>query len=69
MDIISYIQFETDTKIERTLSKLHKDLYQSGFAKNPTLTRYISKLSEKYNRWKGIYIFPTKYKGTRISGR
>ena len=64
MDVISYNQFETDTKIDRKLSMLLELHKQSGFDKNPKLTRYISKLSDQYDRYKETYNFPTKYKGS-----
>ena len=57
MDIISYDKEEIDSKIARTL------FYQLGFDKNPTLTRYISKLSNQYNNYKERYVFPTIYNG------
>ena len=56
MDIISYNQFEID-------SNLNKFLSRSGFDKNPKMTRYISKLSDQYDRYKESYNFPTKYMG------
>ena len=54
MDVISYIKEEIDSEFARK------------FKKNPQLTKYISKLSDKYNAYKGKYVFPTKYKGTKI---
>ena len=57
MDIISYNREEIDSKLAKTLS------YKLGFDKNPTLTRYISKLSNQYNSYKERYVFPTIYKG------
>ena len=50
MDVISYDKEETDSEFIRK------------FKKNPQLTKLISKLSVQYNRYKGKYIFPTKYK-------
>ena len=47
MDIISYDKEKIDLEIK----------------KNPSLTKYISKLSKQYNEYKGKYVFPTKYKG------
>ena len=63
MDVISYDQFVIDSKIARSISKLYERFYDSAFDKNPSLTRYISKLSDKYNKYKETYNFPTKYKG------
>ena len=63
MDVISYDQVETDTKIDKKLSMVLELLGKSGFDKNPKLTRYISKLSDQYDRYKETYNFPTKYKG------
>ena len=63
MDIISYNQFEIDSKMARSMSKLYKRFYKTAFDKNPKLTRYISKLSDQYDRYKETYNFPTKYKG------
>ena len=63
MDIISYNQFEIDSKMARSMSKLYKRFYKTAFDKNPKLTRYISKLSDQYDRYKESYNFPTKYKG------
>ena len=51
MDVISYDKEEIDSDFIRK------------FKKNPQLTRYISKLSDQYNKYKGKYVFPTKYKG------
>ena len=56
MDIISYNKEEIDSKLQTWQLK-------QGFDKNPTLTRYISKLSDQYNKYKLSYKFPTKYKG------
>ena len=56
MDIISYNQFEIDSYLNRLLIK-------SGFDKNAKLTRYISKITVQYDRYKESYNFPTKYKG------
>ena len=39
-------------------------LGKSGFDKNPKLTRYISKLSDQYDRYKETYNFLTKNKGS-----
>ena len=54
MDVISYDKEETDSEFIRK------------FKKNPQLTKltkYISKLSDQYNKYKGKYVFPLKYKG------
>ena len=51
MDVISYDKEEIDSE------------FMKKFKKNPQLTKYISKLSDQYNGYKGKYIFPTKYKG------
>ena len=67
MDVISYDQFEIDSKMARSISKLYEILDQTAFDKNPSLTRYISKLSDRYNKYKETYNFPTKYKGMSIS--
>ena len=56
-------QIEIDSKMARSISKLYESLYQTAFDKNPSLTRYISKFSDKYNKYKETYNFPTKYKG------
>ena len=48
MDIISYNEFELETKL----------------SKNPRLARYIAKLSDQYNQYKGIYDYPTRFKST-----
>ena len=64
MDIISYNQVENDLKVSGKFSfKIEQEYQKVHFDKNPTLTRYISKLSDQYNRYKGKYVFPTKYKG------
>ena len=63
MDVISYNENEIDSKMARSVSNLYKKFYKKAFNKNPTLTRYISKLSDKYNKYKETYNFPTKYKG------
>ena len=63
MDIVSYDQFEIDSKIAKSISKLYKRFYDKGFENNPTLTRYISKLSRQYIKYKDTYNFPTIYKG------
>ena len=55
MDIISYNEFEIDSKLQTWRHK-------RGFDENLTLTRYISKLSDQYNKYKASYNFPTKYK-------
>ena len=52
MDIISYNQIEMDSKISKF-----------DFDKNPKLTKYISKLSDYYNKYIGKYEFPRKYEG------
>ena len=65
MDVISYNENEIDSKMTRSMSKLYKRFYKTALDKNPTLTRYISKLSDKYNKYKETYNFPTKYKGMR----
>ena len=67
MDVISYDQFEIDSKMSRSISKLYEILDKTAFDKNPSLTRYISKLSDRYNKYKETYNFPTKYKGMSIS--
>ena len=48
MDIISYNEFELETKL----------------SKNPRLARYIAKLSDQYNQYKGMYDYPTRFKST-----
>ena len=53
MDVISYAKEEIDSEFIRK------------FKKNPQLTKYISKLSDQYNEYKGKYVFPTKYKGMK----
>ena len=64
MDVISYNQVENDLKVSGKFSFNFEQEYQKvHFDKNPSLTRYISKLSDQYNRYKEIFIFPTKYKG------
>ena len=63
MDIISYDQFEIDSQIARSISKLYKRFYDKGFDKNPALSRFISKLSRQYTKYKDTYNFPTIYKG------
>ena len=63
MDIISYDQFEINSKIARLISKLNKRFYDKEFDKNPALTRYISKLSRQYTNYKDTYNFPTIYQG------
>ena len=63
MDVISYNQYEIDSKIERSISYLYERFYGREFNKNPTLTRYILKLSNEYNRYKEQYNFPIRYKG------
>ena len=66
MDVISYNQIENDLKVSGKISTGYKQVDQKvHFDKNPTLTRYISKLSDQYNRYKGKYVFPTKYKGMK----
>ena len=57
MDVISYDKEEIDSEFIRK------------FQKNPQLTKYISKLADQYNKYKGKYVFPTKYKGIYSSGR
>ena len=64
MDIITYDQIEIDSKMARAFSKLYSKEFKSRFEKNPTLTRYISKLSDQYNKYKETYGFSTKYKGS-----
>ena len=51
MDVISYDKEEIDSEFIRK------------FQKNPQLTKYISKLADQYNKYKGKYVFPSKYKG------
>ena len=69
MDVISYDQIEIDLKVTGKISQTNEQGYarqifqKIHFDKNPTLTRYISKLSDQYNRYKEIFIFLTKYKG------
>ena len=63
MDVISYNENEIDSKMARSVSNLYKKFYKKAFDKNPTLTRYISKLSDIYVKYKETYNFPTKYKG------
>ena len=64
MDVISYNQVEIDLKVSGKIFKGYELVYQKiNFDKNPQLTRYISKLSDQYNKYKEIFIFPTKYKG------
>ena len=64
MDVISYNQVEIDLKVSGKIFRGYELAYQKiHFDKNPTLTRYISKLSDQYNRYKGKYVFPTKHKG------
>ena len=66
MDVISYNQIENDLKVSGKISTGFEQLHQKmHFDKNPSLTRYISKLSDQYNRYKGKYFFPTKYKGMK----
>ena len=62
MDIISYSQFEIDSKI-RINWNIFNNVFKYEYDKNPRLTRYLSKLSDQYNRYKETYKFPTKYKG------
>ena len=67
MDVISYNQVEIDLKVSGKIFKGYKLVDQKiHFDKNPTLTRYISKLSDEYIRYKETYSFPTKYKGIDI---
>ena len=64
MDIISYDKEELENRFTKRFSKLLVQRFnEPGFEKNPALTRYISKLSEQYNRYKETYKFPTKFKG------
>ena len=64
MDVISYNEIEIDLEVSGKISLGYELLYQKiHFDKNPTLTRYISKLSDQYNKYTGSYNFPTKYKG------
>ena len=63
MDIISYNKEELNSNLAMTVSKLHKERYNSEFFINPALTRYISKLRSQYDSFKGTYKFPSKYKG------
>ena len=58
LDIISYNEFEVDSKLNRFVQ----------FDSNPKLSKYISKLSTLYNRYKGTYKFPTKLKGRKEKG-
>ena len=51
MDVISYDKEEIDSEFIRKSKK------------NLQLTKYISKLSDQYNKYKGKYVFPSKYKG------
>ena len=37
--------------------------FKKKLKKNLLLTRYLSKLSDQYQKYKGKYDFPTKYKG------
>ena len=62
MDIISYNKEEIDSKLQTWHLK-------QGFDKNPTLTRYIKKLSDQYKKYKLSYKFPTKYKGNKGRSR
>ena len=65
MDVISYNQVEIDLKVSGIIDAgLSGQIFQKmHFDKNPTLTRYISKLSDQYDRYKESYNFPSKYKG------
>ena len=64
MDVISYNQVEIELKVSGKIFRGYELAYQKmHFDKNPSLTRYISKLSDQYNRYKEIFIFLTKYKG------
>ena len=56
IDIISFNDKEVDSRRERKLSEL------SGFDKNPKLSRTIKKLTDQYNKYKGSFNFPTKFK-------
>ena len=64
MDVISYNQIENDMKVSGKIFKgfelVHQEMH---FDKNPSLTKYISKLSDQYDRYKESYNFPSKYKG------
>ena len=69
MDIISYNTEEVESKMARKLSASFELLsVKFQFDKNPTLTKKISKLSDQYNKYKGVYKFPSKYKG-RVNHR
>ena len=52
IDVISFDKEETDSRPQK---------YELD--KNPTLTRFINKLCNQYNKYKDTYNFPTKYKG------
>ena len=63
LDIISYNQLELESKLTETLSNFLEAFRRPRFDKNPTLTKYISKLSHEYNKYKDTYDFPSKNKG------
>ena len=64
MDVISYSQVENYLEVPGKIDLGYKQISQKiHFDKNPTLTRYISKLSDQYDRYKESYNFPSKYKG------
>ena len=66
MDIISYNKEEIDSKMTGILSKVHKLLFISGFDKDPTFTKYVSRLSNQYDKYKETYDFPSKFEGKTI---
>ena len=71
MDIISYNKENIDSNIAKSISELYGLVAyrRSGFDINPTLTKYISKLSNQYNKYKETYNFPKEYEGTNYSNR
>ena len=63
MDIISYNEIEMESPITKYVSRL-KDF--NDFEPNPKVTRLMTQLSHKYNKYAGFYEFPEKFKGLTI---
>ena len=63
MNIISYNEYEVDSRLTRYLSKLsEQQRWKLKYEANPELQKIFLELSKKYGKYKGFYEFPPEFK-------